>query len=43
VAQALVALLLARSGKDALQRIASSDRQLRGLGIFIEDRSARHK
>ena len=43
VAQALVALLLARSGKDALQRIASSDRQLRGLGIFIEDGSARHK
>ena len=44
VAQALVALLLARSGKDALQRIASSDRQLRGLGIFIEDGTARrHK
>jgi DNA-binding MurR/RpiR family transcriptional regulator len=43
VAQALVALLLARSGKDALQRIASSERQLRGLGVFIEDRSGRHK
>ena len=44
VAQALVALLLARSGKEALQRIASSDRQLRGLGIFLEDkRGARHK
>ena len=42
-AQALVALLLARSGKDALRRIASSDRQLRGLGIFVEDRGARHK
>jgi DNA-binding MurR/RpiR family transcriptional regulator len=43
VAQALVALLLARSGKDALQRIASSERQLRGLGVFIEGRSERHK
>ena len=43
VVQALVALLLARSGKGALQRIASSERQLHGLGVFIEDRDERHK
>ena len=43
VAQALVALLLARSGKEALQRIASSDRQLRGLDVYIGDGRAWHK
>jgi DNA-binding MurR/RpiR family transcriptional regulator len=43
IAQALVGLLLASSGKDALQRIASSDRQLRGMGVFLEDASLRRR
>jgi len=43
VAQTLVALLLARSGNKALRRIASSERQLRSLGVFIEGRGGRHK
>jgi len=36
IAQTLVALLLARSGDEALQRIARSERQLRSLGVFGE-------
>jgi DNA-binding MurR/RpiR family transcriptional regulator len=43
IAQALVALLLARSGKGALRRIASSERQLRKLGVFIESGDLRNK
>jgi DNA-binding MurR/RpiR family transcriptional regulator len=45
IAQTLVALLLARSGEDALQRIASSERQLHSLGVYGEPPSQkkRHK
>jgi DNA-binding MurR/RpiR family transcriptional regulator len=38
VAQALVALLLARSGNQALRRIVSSERQLRSMGVFVDGR-----
>jgi len=45
IVQTLVALLLARSGEEALQRIASSERQLRSLGVFVEPSGTkgRHK
>ena len=43
VAQTLVALLLARSGSGALRRIASSEHQLRSLGVFMETGDRRHK
>ena len=45
IAQTLVALLLARSGEEALQRIENSERQLRSLGVYdeVSGRKKRHK